>query len=285
MPTYPLIIKASGEEVPYNPTNIVASLRRSGAPQPLADHVAQQVTKYVRAGMTTQEIYQYAFSLLKKSNHRSTSVLYGLRQAIIDLGPTGYPFERFIGELFKHRGYHVQIGQIVEGACVNHEVDVVAINEARGEHHFVECKFHNKRGYNTDVQVSLYIHSRFQDIMRKLRDKDDQHAHHDMWVVTNTKFSDDAATYGRCVGLKLLGWKYPADQGLEKWIEQSGLFPITCFDSIGPREKDILLKADIILCQDVMRMDIGELVSLGIDQSVAEAIKQDAQMICSVGVK
>ena len=47
-----------------------------------------------------------------------------LKQAIMELGPSGFPFEQFVAELLKCRGYQIKVGVIVEGHCVNHEIDV-----------------------------------------------------------------------------------------------------------------------------------------------------------------
>ena len=82
----------------------------------------------------------------------------------MELGPAGYPFERFIGAILEHQGYHVEVGQLVKGYCVRHEVDVIADRDDR--RYMVECKFHTRQAHNSDVKVSLYIHSRFNDIRK-----------------------------------------------------------------------------------------------------------------------
>ena len=55
-----------------------------------------------------------AFNLLKgKSKH--VAAKYHLKGAIMELGPSGYPFEKFVAAILSHQGYKVQIGQIVKG--------------------------------------------------------------------------------------------------------------------------------------------------------------------------
>jgi len=72
----------------------------------------------------------------------------------MELGPTGYPFERFIGAILEHQGYRVEIGIFAKGHCVMHEVDVIAdMDDLR---YMVECKFHNRQAHNSDVKVPLY---------------------------------------------------------------------------------------------------------------------------------
>jgi hypothetical protein len=43
----------------------------------------------------------------------------------MDLGSQGYLFESFVGGLIKSKGFAVEVGKIVEGFCVKHEVDVI----------------------------------------------------------------------------------------------------------------------------------------------------------------
>jgi len=48
------------------------------------------------------------------------------------------------------------------------------------------------------------------------------------WIVTNTRFPDDAAAYGRCAGMHLVGWNYPANaESLREMIDTAGLHPLT----------------------------------------------------------
>ena len=95
------------------------------------------------------------------------NLFYKIKQALFELGPSGYPFEMFIGELLKYQGYDVQVGKIVKGLYVKHEVDVIAIKDNRT--FMVECKFHSSGSKKSDVKVPLYIDSRFRDIEKQLK--------------------------------------------------------------------------------------------------------------------
>ncbi|MCH5685183.1 restriction endonuclease [Niabella sp. W65] len=78
------------------------------------------------------------------------------------LGPTGFPFEKLTAAILESMGYSTRTGVIVPGHCVKHEIDVIATKE---EHHImVECKFHNRQGFVSDVKIPLYIQSRFLDV-------------------------------------------------------------------------------------------------------------------------
>lgn len=57
--------------------------------------------------MYTQEIYRHAFSLLRQ-HQTPAAARYSLRRALFGLGPTGFPFEVFLGRLFESDGYTVK---------------------------------------------------------------------------------------------------------------------------------------------------------------------------------
>ena len=81
----------------------------------------------------------------------------------MELGPSGFPFEKFISKLFEVQKYSVQTGQFVKGKCVTHEIDVIARKE--NEIVLAECKYRNTQGITVDVKTPLYIHSRFEDVL------------------------------------------------------------------------------------------------------------------------
>ena len=156
----PIIKKADGTEEPFDNTKLISSLKRAGTGDELIQTVVREVEKELTDGMTTGEIYRKAFRLLKQ--HEKTSAgRYSLRRAILNLGPTGFPFEDFLAELFRSKGYNTGVRNIIEGACATHEVDLVVTREDHCT--AIEAKFHNKAGAKTDLKVALYVHSRFID--------------------------------------------------------------------------------------------------------------------------
>lgn len=275
----PFIIKASGDRVRFSRQKLIRSLRRSGATASIANSVADKVaSKIVHDKTTTEDIYGRAYQLLRKMKEQPIASRYSLKKAIMALGPTGYPFEQFLGEIFKRRGYQVQVGVTVQGMCTTHEIDVIAIKE--NVHALVEAKFHNQTGIYTDVKIPLYIHSRFEDVREKLLADGDTHDTHEPWIVTNTHFTSSAIEYGECKGLKLLGWRYPESGGLETMIEEAGLHPITCLSSLSTKEKNDFLKNNVVLCQDLLEnQEIFR--QFGIKQHKANALKREASAVCS----
>jgi Holliday junction resolvase len=243
------VLKGSGERVDFDPKKLKQALARSGAKAAEQNLVVNLVEARMYDGIPTRKIYQMAYSLLKKGSNK-TAGRYRLKKAIMELGPTGYPFEIFVGKIFQSRGYQVEVGVKVQGKCIQHEVDVVA--KKPGEMIMIECKFHSDNSRKSDVKVPLYIHSRYLDVKAAWEEKYGTEAmKYQGGVVTNTRFSDDALNYSKCVGLLLLSWDYPDVTSLKDWIDKTGLHPLTSLHSLTKRDKQYLLEKGIVLCKEL----------------------------------
>lgn len=272
METIPkLITKRTGEKVPFDQQKLKRSLERSGASEEDIATIINQVNSRLVDGMSTHKVYQMAYAILRKKSNKVAGK-YRLKKAIFELGPTGYPFERFIGELLKYQGYHVQVGQTIQGHCVNHEVDVIA--EKANKKFMIECKFHQGNSKKSDVKVSLYIQSRFMDIERQWNKQPNENIRfHQGWIVTNTRFTDDAIRYGKCAGLKLISWDYPEQGSLKQRIDIAGLHPITALYSITKKEKQEILGQNIVLCRNLKP---EHLIHIGINERRIKKILNEA---------
>lgn len=266
------VTKGNGEKVLFEPEKIRQALKSSGAEVEVADKIAKQVATKIHDGITTKKIYQLAFDLLKKESYRNAG-RYRLKNAIMDMGPTGYPFEVFIGKIFESKGYEVQTGVMVKGKCVQHEVDVVA--RKPGEMLMIECKFHLDNSTKSGVQVPLYINSRFLDVKAAWEEQYGTNLNYRGGVVTNTRFSEDAIQYGSCAGLLMISWDYPTDTGLKYWIDKTGFHPVTSLISLTKKEKQFLLEKNIVLCSQLddnkhLLKDLGK-TDLQIRKIITEA--------------
>lgn len=243
------IKKADGSLEPFDPQKLIDSLEHVGAEKSVIDKIVIEVNKQIKDGMTTGQIYRLAFDLLREHT-TPIAVKYSLRRALSELGPNGFPFEKFIAAILKTQGYETLTDQIVYGGCVPHEVDVVAWKG--DELIMVEAKFHNEFGFKSDVKVALYIKARFDDLKENMYDYGGKKRKiSEGWLVTNTKFTDQAIHYAECKGLKLIGWNYPARGNLQDMIEASGLHPFTALSSLSATQKKYLLARGIVLCEDI----------------------------------
>jgi len=243
------IIKASGEEAPFQVEKLKSSLQRAGADKTVIDQIVQEIEAALYHGITTKKIYQMAFKMLKGKSRVSASK-YKLKKALMELGPTGFPFEKLVGKIMAHEGFETNVGVIVQGNCVQHEVDVIAKKD--NNHYMIECKYHSDQGRFCNVKIPLYIHSRFLDVEKQWeRQKGHETKLHKGGVYTNTRFTTDAIQYGKCVGLLLASWDYPRGNGLKDRIDKSGLHPLTALTTLTKAEKTKLLDKGIVLCKEL----------------------------------
>ncbi len=270
------IRQASGEEQLYIDNKLRGSLERSGASLAMINDIIYEVEKNLFEGITTKKIHQIAYDMLKKKS-RSLAGKYKLKRAIMELGPSGYPFEQYFGEILKNQGFSVEVGKIVEGHCVNHEVDVIAKKDNRLI--MIECKFHNSTGMKNDVKIPLYINSRFHDIRRKLSKNNGlENIDFEGWIVTNTRFSEDAIKYGNCAGMQLIGWDYPRQGSLKERVELSGLYPITCLSTLTKKEKKRLLERKIVLCRSLIDNE-ALLHEINVNRRNLSKVQREAEQI------
>ncbi len=271
------VTKSSGEKSPFSEQKLRKSLERSGASDDQINSVLKEITLKLFEGISTKQIYKLAFSKLK-NNSRHTAARYHLKNAIMELGPSGFPFERFFAEILNCQGYTTKVDQVEQGKCITHEIDIIA--EKNNDVSIIECKFHNQAGKFSDVQVPLYIQSRFKDVEEQwLKQTDSKNKSYRAWVVTNTRFSIDATRYGNCAGLNLVAWDYPMNKGIKDLIDSYGLYPITCLTSLTRLEKQRLLDKAIVLCKEIYN-NKPILQSAGIKESRITTVMKEAEQLC-----
>ncbi|MEF3080085.1 ATP cone domain-containing protein [Winogradskyella poriferorum] len=274
-----IITKSSGDKVKFSLNKLRSSLKRTGANRETIDQIIDKVRDELYQGISTKEIYNRAFALLKKKKSHFASK-YKLKKAIYELGPTGFPFERFVGAVLKYSGYKVKIGEVLQGKCVTHEIDVVAHKD--NETTIIECKFHGEQGINCNVKIPLYINSRYQDVKAHWNTNPKNGTILTKgWVVTNTRFSEDAIQYSKCCGLYLLSWDYPENNGLKDRIDRLGLYPITVSTLLSNREKQFLLSRNVVLCRELIH-DKFYLDHLGISDARKDKILKEIADLCTI---
>lgn len=272
-----IIRKASGKEEVFDIDKLESSLHNAGADRKSIKKILVNIENWIYHGVTTKKIYSRAFQLLNKDKSGS-SLRYKLKQAILELGPSGYPFEHFIGEIFARKGYETEVGVIVQGTCVSHEMDVIATKGS--VQHIMECKYHKDQGKNVSVQVPLYVRARVDDIIRVRMKMPEYHGlSFTGWVVTNTRFSSDSIHYGRCAGLKLLAWDYPRGAGLKDLIEEVKIYPITILTKLTKKGKQAVLAQDIVTCSQ-LQQNLKVLDSLDLSPRKYRELLRELDRIC-----
>ncbi|MGA2967687.1 MAG: restriction endonuclease [Candidatus Levyibacteriota bacterium] len=237
------ILKATGAKEAFSEDKLRYSINRAGIPPQLQDKVLSHVQSKLYENIPSQEVYRHINEFLQTEPHPN-AIKYKLKQALMELGPTGYPFEDFVTEMLKSEGYSTQTRSILMGQCVSHEIDVVA--QKGNDKLMVEAKYHNAPGIHTDVHVSLYTKARFDDLKEKYQFSK-------AWLFTNTKITPDALAYALCVGMGVTSWSYPQEESLRDLIEKHKLYPLTLLSSLSEPQKQILLDSHIVLIREILQ--------------------------------
>ena len=267
------VIKRSGEEDIFDDARVIQSMQRAGVPKELQDIALEHIKERVQPdnSITTDEIFYHIREFLGKKDKKS-ALRFNLKQAIFELGPSGFPFEQYLAKVFESAGYKTQTNLIMQGECVSHEIDVLVERDGRRE--IIEAKFHNQTFGKTDVQVILYTYARFLDVAS--RDKIDG-----VWVATNTKLSGDAITYAECKGVKLLAWNYPHDDNLQHFVERPKMYPVTILTDLTNEEKTRFINNGFVLASDLLKISDEELVEKYlIHKNRIGEIRQSIELIC-----
>lgn len=274
-----LFVKKSTEEIEsFSIQKLKLSLQSCGASKNEVEIIADKMQPYIFDGISSNEIYKRAFSLLKQYNKISAS-RYSLKRALFDLGPTGYPFERLVGALLKEKGYKTEVGIVLNGECVTHEIDVLA--EKEGNVYAIECKFHSDAKATSNVKIPLYINSRFLDIQKQWNTNSNNKTQLKQgWLVTNTRFTEDALNYGKCIGLTLLSWDYPKNNGLKANIDSLALYPVTTLTTLSKKEKHQLIENDVILVKELINAS-EKMKDIGLSEVKIQNVLYEVKILCN----
>lgn len=262
-----LVIKADGSKELYRRDKLILSVIRCGVPEEDALKLVDEVEAALPNVAPSDEIYTQVLTRLRK-RFPHCAIRYAVRRAIMRMGPEGYPFEKFVAKLLERMGYSTRTNVKMKGKCVEHELDVVA--ERKGIRIFAECKYHNAPGLRVDAKVALYVYARYLDLKEHFDE---------VWIVTNTKVTREAAAYAECVGMRVLAWHYP-EEGLEALIENYNLHPITVLSTLSEEHRRALLRRGIVTLDDLAKLSVSELAEVaGLSMEQAQAALAEAKVI------
>ncbi len=270
------VINLKGEREPFSSQKVYKSALRAGADEKTAKRIAEKIRKEAYDGMKTSKIFKKVNSFLSKEAPKA-ALRFNIKKAMRKLGPTGFAFEKYAGEIFLKHGFKVKYNQMVEGFCAEHEIDFTA---QKGEKViFAECKYRNRGGDKIDLPVALQNYARFLDIKKGKKIKNRQFQ---TLIVTNAKFTSKAVKYASCVKTELLGWKYPAKKGLENLIEGKNLYPITILPSFKKGLVEVFIEKRIMLAQDVLKIDPQSFSKKNdLPFKVLKSLKREADILLS----
>lgn len=247
-----LIKKQSGETAVFSKESLYRSLVNSGADKKDAQAICTTITQEIYNGITTKELYEKAFALLKTIKS-SVAARYSLKRALKDLGPEGFYFEKWVAKIFEVQGFDTITSQVLEGkSTVTHEIDVIVSN--RKTDIVCECKFRNDMDAKISVTTPMYFLSRFNDLKkadftffgRPFKPTKG-------FLITNAFFTTDSIAFAKHYRIQLIGWNYPEKNSIKRLTDQFGLYPITCLTTLTNEEEQKLLSKNCILVRELVK--------------------------------
>lgn len=247
------VLKRNGETEPFDKNKFVISLERAGFESEEINTTLTEIEEYLYDGITTDEIYKKSLKILKNNEIAEPIIKYSLKKAVLELGPSGFPFEQLISKIYQENGYKTETGLMIKGRCIEHEIDIIAYNE--NELIFIEAKFHNDQNLKSDTKVALYVKARYDDLLdSSVTIEGKERKITKALLITNTAFTNNSKKYVECVGtFDMISWTYPKRKGLLKMMEDAKIHPITSIPQLSKSEKNNLIELGCIYCRDLIK--------------------------------
>ncbi len=246
-----MVVKWDGRSEEFDPNKIVRTLTRMGAPQAVAEEIAYDLEERVEEGMTTKEIYDMAVTELE-THKEVVEFRRDLRDGLARIG-SGFIFEDYVRLLLEEFGYKVSGNVVIQGACIDHEVDSIA--EKDGEMVYVEMKHHSVLERYCPFEVSLAAKAKWDDIQAGCEQGLNDCQFDRVLIVTNTRLTEHAQRYAECVGIEHFGWNTPRGRGIDWFIENKKLYPITILRTVTDEERDQLYAHKILTLNQLVEAD------------------------------
>jgi len=266
------IRKSDGTVQPFTGEKLESALTRAHVSASAISEVLSTIPRMIRPGTSTQQIHARVMHVLESIDPVGAA-RFNLKHSMFQLGPSGFPFEHYLARLLTAYGWETEVGKMVLGKCVEHEVDVYAKRE--GEIRAIEAKYRNTAGGRVEIKVALYVHARHLDLCA--RDPSVEGA-----LFTNTQLTDTARIYSECVNMKVMAWNYPANEGIAKFIEQKGLYPVTVFSRIPFHVISKLTRDGIVLANQLCELNVSQLNKYGLRQEDILNLQDNSRKLCAL---
>ncbi len=265
------VTKFDGRREPFKKSKILRTCLRVGVDRKNAREIVDRISRNVYDGITTKEIYHMILKELE-TFHRPKSSIYKLRESLSLIEP--HAFELFTAKLLGAFGYQTEHNIIIEGLCVDHEVDVVA--KKGDELILVECKHHKNFHRFSGLDVALQVYARMEDIDDGFKKSKNKYNFTNAWIFTNSKVSDHAIRYTMAKGMKLTGWHYPETNGIEVMVQKSDVYPVTVL-KVKRSVLSKMMENGIITIQDITDKKLRKLKFS--DYTIENIIRQKNEIL------
>jgi len=242
------VTKANGDKQPFDKQKIINTCLRLQATLEQAQSIADRIEAKAYDGIPTSKILKMIFRYMEKYRPAIGHQI-DLKQAIAMLRSKP-DFEIFIAKLFEAMGYEVETNLIIQGKCIEHEIDVVARKE--NEVILIEVKHHVNHHTYSGLDVFLQLNSTLEDLKEGYEVGRNNFKFTKAILICNTKVSEHARRYALCRGLEFIAWKFPPEKGLERLIEEYKFYPISFLKEIERDEAYKLADIGIVTVKQLL---------------------------------
>lgn len=221
--------KADGTLQPFDREKVLRTCHRLKLSKKEAEGILGEIEEKLFEGITTKRIMEMIFEHGEQHKPHLGQII-DLREALSLMRPKP-DFEKFVAMLLEHAGYKTVTNKILQGRCIDHEIDVIASRD--GETVYVEVKHHTQFHTFTGLDTFFEVNSAFEDLVDGFASRTHKYEFTRPMLVLNTKISEHARKYSACRGIAAIGWKIPEDGGIEYYIDEKLLYPVTILKGIG----------------------------------------------------
>jgi len=268
--------KADGALEPYDGSKVLRTALRMGLSRSRAEELVQEISSKVYDGIPTREI----LSLIREVACRlrpELSHLKDLREAISEMRPKP-DFEEYVRIVLRAAGYMVEPGRVLEGRCVDHEIDGIAFRD--DEVLIVEVKHHVNPHSYTGLETVLELWAALEDLREGYRLGFHSYPFTSAILVCNTKISAHAERYARCKGIRYMAWNYPRALALRDLIHAHQIYPITMIKTISEAQAAKLGDRGIVAIHQLRELRRDELAEiLGEGEEYSEQLMKLAEAL------
>ena len=104
------IINSRGGKESFSQKKLYHSAKRAGVSDKSARMIAINIAKEIYPGIRTSEIFRKIKGLLQKESP-VIALKFNIKESMRKLGPTGFPFEQFVAEIFRAKSKPSAMGR------------------------------------------------------------------------------------------------------------------------------------------------------------------------------
>jgi hypothetical protein len=233
----------------YDRAKLVRTLQKYRLSPEEIEDVLQNTENRLYDGVTTKKILAI---LHEEIEHSQIQVKKSDLRAALGAMKSAPDFEIYVQKLFRGLGYDVTPNRVIQGHCVTHEIDGVAVKD--GKQYYIETKHHSKTHNLTPFIDSLAVKAKLDDIRNGYDEGKNRYDFEGALLICNTRMTEHASDYSRCVGIEHIGWNTPVGNGIDAMIERSRVFPFTVLPTLTKNEARKLSSIGVITVQDILNV-------------------------------